>query len=746
MKAKRKVLNFKKSVKTTGRIGIVMGIIVSLVVANVLFTMITGIHLRSGENVLAHKSGSGSSTETIVANRGYIRDYSGEIIAQDVESYDVIAYVDKNRVNATKKPVYVVDPEDTARKLAEVISPEAEVQEKAYADILAKIKDAQAAGSYQTNLGSYSRNLTAEQKKQIEELELPGLDFEKSVSRAYPTGNFASQLIGYTNYDDDRNLVGVTGLEAAFNDELTGVNGKVVYQTDSENNRLPDTQKIVKLAENGQDVWLTFNYDTQLAMEKALADTMESNKAKYAWAIAMDIKTGRILAQAGYPSYDLNTRENITNAYNLPSEFPFEVGSVLKAFVYAAVMNEGKYVGTDQFKSGKAVIGQDANGMPVRNDNLSPGQAVGVVNDALGKDRGMVDFDHGFIFSLNTGIASLITNYISPQTMIDYMKKFELFDALDIYGLSERGGKLNENHPFDIMSLGFGQASTINAYQLIRAASAIVGDGTIVEPYIVEKITDSVTGEVTYQSEQKKGNQVISTDTAKQMQALMERVVTEQGGTASQYKMSDVNIIAKTGTGQVYDEETKTYSGSVYTSSILAAAPADDPQVLVYYAFQSENFLNYNTDFFKDIVREALQSLNKYNDASNQTTDNHVQVSDKYVEYTMPSLVNHSLDYVNRKLDGFNIKKQLIGDGSTIIEQFPLGGDKVTNTQNTFLLTDGSNIAMPDMSGWSRRDVSVFANMTGLVVNYKNSGNVTSQSVPPGTAIVKGANLDVELK
>ncbi|TDW14748.1 penicillin-binding protein 2B [Breznakia blatticola] len=746
MKAKRKVLNFKKSVKTTGRIGIVMGIIVSLVVANVLFTMITGVHLRSGENVLAHKSGSGSSTETIVANRGYIRDFKGEIIAQDVESYDVIAYVDKSRINATKKLVYVVDADDTARKLAEVISADPETQEKAYQDILNKITEAQAAGQYQTNLGSYSRNLTADQKKRIEELELPGLDFEKSVARAYPTGHFASQLVGYTNYDDDRNLYGVSGLEAYFNKELTGKNGQVSYQTDSENNRLPDTQKYVRLAENGNDVWLTIDYDTQLATEKALADTMESNKAKYAWCIVMDIKTGRIIAQAGYPTFDLNTRENITNSLNVPSEFPFEVGSVMKTFVYAAAMNEGKYVGSDTFKSGTAIIGQNENGLPVRNDSLTGAQVIGTVSDALGKDNGIVTFDQGFIYSLNTGIASLITNYISPTTMIEYMKKFKLFEPLNIYGLNEVDGTLNENHPFDIMSLGFGQASTVNTYQLLRATSAIVGDGTIVEPYIVEKITDSTTGEATYQAETKKGERVISEATAKQMQHLMQQVVEDERGTASQYKMSDVKIIAKTGTGQMYDPEIKGYSPSYYTSGVIAAAPADDPQILIYYGFQSENFRFYSTDFFKDIVRESLQSLNKYTESSNQTTENNVQVTDNYVEYTMPSLVNHSLDYVNRKLDGFKIKKQVIGDGTTVIEQFPLEGEKVSNAQNTFLLTDGANITMPDMNGWSRRDVSVFANMTGLNVTFTNSGNVSGQSIAPGSAIVKGANLEVELK
>ncbi|MDF9837677.1 MULTISPECIES: penicillin-binding protein [unclassified Breznakia] len=745
-----KLINPKKSAKTASHIGIVMGIIVALVAANVLFTIVTGTHFRSGENILSMKEGSKYKKEKIIANRGHIYDRSKEVIAQDIESYDLFAYIDEERVNAGDTPVYVVDYDKTSQELAKIIESDPSKVAAVAESLKNTLESAKKAGQSQTEFGNHGRNLTAEQKEKIENLGLTGLDFTKSTSRAYPVGTFASQLIGFTEYDDNRNLTGVTGLEKTFDKELSGASGEVVYQTDSSGNRLPNTQKYTKIPETGNDVYLTIDRDTQLALEKALQQTMESNNANYAWGIVMEAKTGKVLAQAGYPTYDLNTKEGIEkNEYNITSDRPFEVGSVMKAFVYAAAMNEGVYDGNAMFQSKTAYIGVNAEGNPVRID--SPEGSIGAVNDALGNDKGIITYDQGLIYSTNTAIASLLTNYLNIDKNIEYLKKFKLFESVDMYGLSDRVGVLNaiDSDPFSKMAIGFGQASTINSYQIVQAATAIFGDGTLIKPYIVDKIVDPNTGDVLYQGKTEKVGQPITAETAKKIQALMRQVVDDPGGTANHYKMSDITMMAKTGTGEIAFEGEKGYSREYFTSSILAAAPAEDPEIIVYYAFESSNIRNYSTDYFKDIVRESLSALDKYNESSQQTTstENTTTENTNYSQYIMPSLVNHSLDYVKQKLEGFDVKTYYIGDGTNIISQFPLTGSTVLSKQNIFLLTDGTNIKVPNMSGWSRKDVSIYAKLCGLDVTYTGKGGtVRKQSLGEGTVITKDSKLEVELE
>lgn len=740
----KKRINPKKSIKTSNRIGIVMGIAVALVVTNVLFTMVTGVHFRSGENILSRKAGSGETKQMVIANRGYIYDRNGDIIAQDIESYDLYAYISEDRVNAGDTPVYVVDYETTSQQLAAII----ETDEAKVADTAAGIKgileQAKAAGKYQTELRPYGQNLSVDQKNRIEDLNLPGLGFAKSTKRVYPSGTFASQLIGYTRYDDEGSLEGASGFESTFNDELTGSNGEVVYQTDANKNRLPNTEKVISSPVDGNDVYLTLDKDTQLALEKALQNTMEQPATTKAWAVVMDAKTGEVLAQAGYPTYDLNTKEGEgmeSNQENLPSSYSFEVGSVMKAFVYAAVMNEGLYDGLAQFRSGTAYIGIDADNNPVRVESQAQ-SPFNPIKDARDRDRGVITYDQGFIYSTNTAIISLISYVINVDVVIDYLKDFKLFESVDMYGLGDAPNMLNDENPIDKASLGFGQGSTVNTYQLLQAATAIFGDGTMLKPYVIEKIVDPNTGETVYQGKKEEVGDPISEETSKQMQELMTRVVTDENGTASHYAMTDVTMMAKTGTGEVATDEGY---GKYFTNSILAAAPADDPQIIIYYAFESENFEGYTTSYFQDVVREALNSLNQYNAANEQANSNNETTTD-YAEYQMPALVNHSTEYVKQKLEGYNIKVNYIGDGSSIISQSPAENTTIISGQNIFLLTDGTNITMPNMSGWSRKDVAIFAKFAGIEVTYNGSGKVVTQNIGESSPLNKESKLEVELK
>lgn len=729
-------MNTKRSNRTITYLILVISLIGALVIANVLFTMVTGIHLHSGRNIKTAWGGSETSVNVVTASRGVIYDRSGkEAIAQDVETYKIVAILDKKR-KVGDKPVYVKDKQKTAKALAPILGMEE-------ADLLKRLKVGDKNGSYQVEFGTKGKNLSVEQKEQIEALELPGIEFTKSAKRYYPNGKFASSLIGFASYDEKKQrLVGRMGLEKFLDKELTGTDGKVKYRKDVSGNKLAGSEYVEKNAVNGANVTLTIDKNVQLALENALQKTMSEFDSANAWSIIMEVETGKILAYSGYPTFDLNEL-NIEDYRDLPSQYSYEPGSVMKAFTYAAAIDSGVYPAEDEtFRSGTFNWGyNDEEGIyrsPTPVAGFSP------IKDALDKDHGIVTYDKGFILSLNTGICELLTHYLKPETFMDYLGKFGFFKSVGVYGVPDNGeiGKKNFTYPADKLSTGFGQGSSVTALQMVQAYTAILNDGKMVKPYVISKIEDSYTNETLYKGKTEVVGQPIKASTAHKVVDLMHHVVNDSDGSGQRYKMDDVDIIAKTGTGQI--AKGGSYSSSTYINSVMAAAPYDNPKVLMYYAFESPQFLTYTGDYFKQAFREALIAENIT--GSSQTNEDAKKQSSTWKQFEMPSLVNHSLAYTENKMKNMNVNKVLIGDGSSIIKQYPSAGSTVVTNQNVFILTDGTNITMPNMVGWSRKDVASFWDITGIPITISGYGSVSEQSVAAGSVIDKGTSIEVKLK
>ena len=151
-----------------------------------------------GVNLKELASNRTTRTETISAMRGSIYSVNGDVLAQNVASYKLIAYLDPKRTTNKKKPQHVVDKEETATKLAPIIGMEKD-------DVL---KYLSKENVYQTEFGTKGKDLNELTKKKIEDLNLPGLDFIESFKRYYPKGNFASYTIGYTKTDEKSNITG----------------------------------------------------------------------------------------------------------------------------------------------------------------------------------------------------------------------------------------------------------------------------------------------------------------------------------------------------------------------------------------------------------------------------------------------------------------------------------------------------------------------------------------------------------
>jgi penicillin-binding protein 2B len=694
-----------------------------IISSNVFVVSIIGYHAHSSKDINAQSANIHIATKSLLAKRGNILDINGSVIVHDVISYTLIAYLDPQR-KIGDSPRYVVDKEASAQALAPILG-------VSTAAVLANLN----RDSKQTEFGTKGRNLTLAQKTAIEALNLPGFDFIRTVTRNYPMKVFASHLIGFAQYDATKDaLVGKMGVEAIFNDLLSGENGYEKFRVDKNGYRMLDGNLDEAATIDGATIVLTLDKGIQESLEMAFDMTMKNHNAELVWGSVMEIATGRILAWGHAPSFDPNNID-IENYSNVGMQYAYEPGSTMKTFTYAAAMDIGEYDGTALFDSKSFRMGIE-KGMPVRTDD--PKKTFAIINNYRNRSYGLVDLDFAYLLSLNTGIATLLTTVLPPSTYEEYLDKFGFFKPVNTDVYPEVSGTKNFRYPLEMLTTGFGQGSSVTMLQLLQAYSAIFSDGTMVKPYFVEKIFDEKTSEVIYQAQPTIVGKPIKESTARSMQALMDRTIND-GGSSSYYRIPEVRSMGKTGTSQVAIDGD--YSKDKNIFSAMTALPAENPKYMVYYAFlaPSDTLAHRQTEAVQHIYRKLSLTYGVFSS------------EDQPIE-TAPVIEMQIPNFVNRETTAFlawnaqtNLPVTIIGDGERIINQYPQFNSTMLTTQRMFILTDGNQISMPDMSGWSRKDVTTFWLLSNHAVLIEGSGLVISQSIAPGEILSDESKLSVVL-
>lgn len=705
-----------------------------LIASNVFLVTIAKVHLGSGTDLSAYADSANTVTTTNKALRGNIYDRNGTIIAQDSKTYNIVCILDENRPSTGDTIAYVKDKEGTASALSKILKMD-------YETCLNYLNQ----DVYQTELGTAGRNLSKSTKEEIEALNLPGIEFTDSIQRVYPLGTFASNLIGFAQSDETGSTVGKMGAELYLDGYLKGTDGYSTYQSDKDGNILPGMKEETVSAVNGYDVYTTLDSVIQQALEESFEMTNDEFNASRVWGSVMEISTGKILAWGQSPSFDPNTLE-ITDYNNYGTQIPYEPGSTLKTFTYAAAINEGTYDGTEEVYSGPYCFSSDENNNPVRVES----NGYGCIYNAKRKNYGMIQLDYGLIMSLNTVTAEVQNRLINADTHLEYMKKFGFFQVVNSDGLPEETGSLNFTWPADKISLSYGQGSTVTMLQMLQAYSAVFGDGTMVRPYYIDSIRDSYdSSHVIYQAETKVTGNPITEDTAKTLQGILYRVINDDEGTAKYYQIPECKLMGKTGTAEV--AVNGGYQSGYTIVSIMCAMPAENPQVMVYYCFEAPYDANaqYKTDHVKNLLRKTAIRLgftSSISDTTEETDTTETVDSEDLTEIVtseMPSLVNHSLEYATEKLADSNTNQYILGNGDTVIAQYPAENSYITSGQKVFLITDTNNFIMPDLTGWTRKEVTALWSVTQFGFKLEGEGVVTSQNISAGTPVTKGTEIEV---
>ena len=700
-------------------------LVLAAIFTNIFMISIGKKHVASNTDLTVYIEKANEKTEILKGKRGNIYDANGESIAQNNITYNIICILDENRPVPDGVIGYVDEPMLASSVLSGILDLD---QQYIYTQLT---KD-----YYQTELGVNGRNLSLEVKEEIESYKLNGIEFVETTERYYPLDVFSSNLIGFSIANEHGDPVGKMGLEYFLQEELKSQDGTRTYQSDRYGYVLPGMREDIIPAQDGNDVYLTLDKDLQITLENAFMESKKLHNATRSWGSVLEVDTGKILAWGQSPSFNPNILE-IEDYNNYGSQVPYEAGSVIKVLAYAAAMNENKYDGEQKFNSEPFCF--TSKGMnPIRTYR---NDALACVHNSRKKTWGSITLDKGLVLSSNVASATVVTELITPQIYQDYFNRFGLFQEVGTYGLQEEKGLLNYKYPYDKLAFSYGQGSSITMLQLVQAFTAIFGDGEMHKPYYIDRIIDgNDPNNVIFQQQPEVVREVIRPEVSKQIQNLMHEVVYDEEGTARFYQIPETEIIAKTGTSQIASGGS--YEGSDQViSSIVIGLPANDPKYLVYYAFESlyTKDLHVLTDPVKGLIRKVAM----YNSVTQMPEHDEYSVIEKN---EMFNLINNNIDYALNKLTPITNNIEVIGNGSTILQQRPNSNQSLLTNQRVFLLTNNNEIRMPNMIGWTRKDVTEFWNITGLPIKIEGDGVVVSQSVTNNTIINESSTIDIKLE
>ena len=645
--------------------------------------------------------------EVIYPTRGDILDKNGNVLAQSVSSYTVIAYLSETRSEGSEDPLHVVDKKATAEALSPLINMSVE-------DIMKLLeKDA-----YQVELGPGGRNLSQIQMEKIKELNLPGIDFISDTKRYYPNGDFASYMLGYTKTKEENGnntIVGELGIEEYYNETLTGSTGFITYEKDRYGYKIANGREYIEPADDGDDIYLTVDSNIELFIENAVKKMSEDSEAEWTLMVVADAKSGAILGYSSTPSFDPNIR-NMTSYIDPIVGNAYEPGSTMKIFSYMCAIESGNYKGDDKYMSGSKTYESEITGEKV------------TINDWKKEGWGEITYDQGFALSSNIAVANLVETAIGKTELSACYNNYGFGKTTGFTLKRESKGSIDFNYQIEVATAGYGQGITTTPIQHIQALTAIANNGVMLKPYIVSKIVDSNTGDVNFEGKRTEIKQIASEETINKIKELMASVVTPNSETSTGYAyyMEDYNIIGKTGTAQIFDYEKGEYlkGQSDYIYSFSGLYPGDDPEIIIYTAVKKPKDSN---NYIAPAVKEVIQNISNY---LNIKEDKVINTS-----YKIESYINKDTTSVMDNLKDTGINLIVIGDGNKIVSQYPNSNTDLTKGDNLILLTNNYDKKMLNLIGLSFKEVKIILDYMDINYTIEGNGYVYEQSVSEGTVL-----------
>ncbi len=611
VKRKRLVPRLNKKMKTK-LLSLFMALVLCLVV---LIGRLMYIEYTSGDSytkkVLSLQS---YDSVTLPFQRGDIVDSNGTVLATSVAVYNLI--LDCSVL--TSKDEYIEPTIDALMECFEELDRQEletyvdEDSDNRYIKLLKKL-------TYDQMQPFVEMQDATDEDGDLVNPNIKGVWFETEYQRNYPFGTMASSVIGFTSSGN----VGTTGLENSYNDVLNGVNGREYGYLNADN----DFEKTVIPAENGDTLYTSIDANVQAIVEnkiKEFSDTYANNAregfgAEDIAVIIMNPNTGEIIAMADYPTFDLNNPRDLTAFYsqeqidamseddqmdilnelwqNYCVTATYEPGSVQKPFTVACGLETGTVTRDMTYMCDG---GEMFGGQKVRCVNRS-GHGVETVEGAL------MDSCNDALMQMSYQIGA--KNFLEYQSIFGFGQK----TGIDLPGEANTSTllySLDNIKPVDLATNSFGQNYNCTMVQMVTAFSSLVNGGKYYKPHVVSKIADAQ-GNTKQTIEPVLLKQTVSETTSDTLREYMYNVV--ESGTGGTAKVDGYSMGGKTGTAQMYDEETHLRKEGSYLVSFMGYVPNDNPQLVIYCVVNQPNTDNQPHSYYaQNIVREILEEVLPY--------------------------------------------------------------------------------------------------------------------------------------
>ncbi|MDO5683499.1 MAG: penicillin-binding protein 2, partial [Propionibacteriaceae bacterium] len=480
------------------------------------------------------------------ATRGTITDREGVVLASTSPA-----------VMITADPTLINNPEPKKNRVdqvADLLMKHVGGDREAYVAALTKPNTKYSIVARKVPAAAYHRFA-----QELSSESIYGVFRESDPIRTYPEHESAAALVGFVGADSN----GQGGLEFSLNKQLAGTSGREMYEASPAGYRIPLGSNMIEHPSDGVSYQLTIDADLQAMTERKLAEVVSESRAKSGVAIAMDIKTGEVLAMANAPSFDPNnvSAARSEDLFNRAVTQAYEPGSVQKVITMAALMDAG-------------LITPDTR-LIVPPTIQSGGSVV--------KDV----WKHGYANVTARGVLAYSSN-IGTIMMTRKMDKGEYREALVRMGLGARTGIELPGEATGFVppasmpdytrdQISFGQGLSVTAIQNAAAVAGILNGGMYNPPTVLRSATDAKGDPVPI--ERREPRRVVSPETSRGIATMMESVV-GPGAFASSLTMDEYRLGGKTGTSENFDVEKGAYSG--FTSSFVGMGPVEDPRILTY--------------------------------------------------------------------------------------------------------------------------------------------------------------------
>ena len=594
------------------KVGIILfstSIVIFLLFA-VRFIYIIGVGKVGSESLDKKRQDLYQGSSIIKAKRGTIYDRNGQPIAEDATSYSLYAELGKDYIGLNNKKLYV--QKEDHEEIAKILKKYANIDESLTLKQLSKVVKKNQNGKYygSTEFGINGKNLSLETKTNIEKaLEkegIVGIYFNEHPDRMYPNGKFASYIVGYAqpeNADEeDSKLTGEKGMgiENAYDDILKGTDGKKYFQKDSKGNELPGSIIVDKKAVDGKDIYTTLDSNLQLRLEEVMDDVYEKSVPDNMTAVLMNAKTGEILAGSQRPTFDPQTKEGLYKKegqadpvwQNMLIQTPFEPGSTMKVFTVAAAIDSGNLDENETFPSGSIDVYDRT------------------INDWKPEGKGMLTYRQALAWSSNVGMVRLEQKM--GTTWQEYLNKFGFGKSTESGLPFEEPGNIQDQNPVDTAMSAFGQAIGVTNFQMMQGFTAIANNGTMLKPQYIKKITSNDGEDEKVYGPQEIGQPIKESTADKVLDYMKDTVDDPIYGTGyGTYNIDGVNVSAKTGTAQIFDENILLTGPNDYLYSVVQIAPTEDPEYIMYVTMKRPTITGeFGTP--AELVAEVSNSMLKH--------------------------------------------------------------------------------------------------------------------------------------